>query len=294
MSGKNYKKCRYCQKNYAKSKEHIIVNSRLDSINKFKNLTQRNDNIKKTYKNITCMECNHILGEYESKNWICLANATIWKILAGNTNNAFEGDSEYILQHSDERCIKNFENALLTVIKSKNLALRDNTFTFNIDHKTIDSENKPGKSIMKYNVKCADESGRPLKGVRIYMFQNNANLGYEWLSNDNGEVPMTVLAGLEMVKIVSEKLTIQNQCTAEKIYKDLDIIIYVSLGPGNHRILVMLPLKCPHMYYTGWPNTRLAMFLKKKNLRIVQDHISDIRIIDLKQIWDSEHSNPAD
>ena len=135
MSRKNYKKCRYCQKNYARSKEHIIVNSRLDSLNKFKNLTQRNDNIRKTYKNITCTECNHILGEYESKNWICLANATIWKILAGNTNSAFEEDSEYILKHSDERCIKNFENVLLTVIKSTNLALQDNTFTFNIDHK---------------------------------------------------------------------------------------------------------------------------------------------------------------
>ena len=294
MSGKNYKKCRYCQNCDAVSNEHIIVNSRLRSINAFKNSTQRNDNVQKAYKNITCNTCNHILGEYESKRWSSLAYATIWKILAGNVNNIFNEGSEYILKHSDEYCMKNFENQLLTIIKSKNLVLPEHTFTFSIDPKTLDFENKPGKACQKVVFNFVDESGLPIEGASAYVKPKGGSekeKGYYSQSNKAGKAFLNILMRLEMIKIVSEKLTIRNDKTKEEIYKDVDVIIYISLNPNSHRSLVILPLICK--YDTGWPNTPIKLS-HKGFLRIVQKHISDIKIIKLKPIRNSEHNSTTD
>ena len=276
------KKCRYCKKWAARSKEHIIVNSRLRSINKFKNPTQKNDNVRKTYKNITCNECNHALGEYESNSWSSLAYSTIWKILAGNANDAFEEDSEYILMHSDRDCIKHYENQILKCIKFNNVGIPDNTFSFSIDSNTVDPENKPGKAVKKVVFRTIDESGRPIKGAAVYMKPKGGSdkeKGYYSQSNEKGEASLSVLMRLEMVKIVSEKITIRNDYTKEIIYKDIDIIIYFSFNPDNHRTLVILPLICK--YNTGWPNTPFKLS-HKGFLGIAQDYISEIRIVDLK------------
>lgn len=294
MLGKNYKKCRYCQNRDASSREHIIVNSRLRSINKFKDPAQRNDNAQKAYKNITCEACNNFLGEYESKRWSFLAYATIWKILAGNTNNAFEKGSEYVLKHSAERCIKHFEDTLRTAIESKNTILPGNTFTFNVDPKTLDPENKSGKAVKNMIVKCVDESGHPIKGAAVYMKPKGGDdeeRGYYSQSDENGQASLSVLVRLEMVKIISEKLTIQNIYTKEEICKDIDIIIYVSLDPDNHRTLVIFPFICG--YNIGWSNTHFKM-RHRGFLRIVQDNISDIRIVGLKPMWNSEHTTSTD
>ena len=285
MSGKNYKKCRYCQNCDASSREHIIVNSRLRSINEFKDTAQRNDNVRKTYKNITCEVCNHILGEYESKRWSFLAYSTIWKILAGNVNNAFEEGSEYVLKHSNKRCIKHFEDTLLTAVKSKNTVLPTNTFTFSVDLKTLDPENKSGKAIKNIIIKCVDESDQPIKGTAVYIKPKGGSdeeRGYYSQSDEKGKASLSVLMRLEMVKIVCEKLVIQNDYTKEEIYKNIDIIIYVSLDLDNHRTIVILPLICK--YTTRWPNTPINLS-HKELLRIVQNHISDIRIVEIKPMW---------
>ena len=286
MPKQNYKKCRYCRNSDATSREHIIVDSRLRSINKFKNSTQRNDNIPKTYKNITCKECNQILGEYESTKWSFLAYATIWKILAGNANDAFTKKSEYILKHSDKRCIEYFENVLLAAIKSKNLVLPEYTFTFDIEPKTLNSENKLGKAIQSAVVRCVgDELGLPIEGVVVYLKPKGGSdkeKGYYSQSNESGEASLNILMRLEMIKIVSERLTIQNSITKEEICKNIDVIIYVSLNLENHRTLVILPLL--GTYNTGWPNTPLKTS-HKGFLKIVQNHISDIKIVGLKPMW---------
>ena len=284
MSRKNYKKCRYCQNSDASSREHIIASSRLRSIKEFKNSSQRNDNFRKRYKNITCEECNNILGEYESKSGPFLAYATIWKILAGNANNVFEEGSEYILDHSDECCIKSIEDRFLAIIKSKNLVLTDLTFRFDIDYNTLDCENKPGKAYKNVVYNFVNESGLPVDGLVGYMKPKGGSgedEGYYSQSNKEGEVSMNILLRMEMIKIVSEKLTIQNCETKEEIHKDIDVIIYISLGPGSHRSLVILPLMCE--YDTGWPNTPVKSS-HRGFLRIVQDRIADIRITNLKQI----------
>ena len=278
------KKCRYCKGRNATSKEHIIVDSRLRNINKFKNLAQRDDDIRKIYRHITCDACNHVLGEYESKDWIHLAYATIWKILAGNTNNAFKEESEYVLRHSDELCTKDLEYRFLDVIKS-NKVLPNHTFTFSMDDRTLNFENKPGKAITNTSIRCVDDLGRPVEGAKVCMFQNNARIGDESTTDEKGQASLKVLMGLEMVKIVSEKLTIQNKDTKEEIYMDFDIIIYISIGPGNHRILVLAPLICSHMYNIGWSNPKLY---HKDTLKIVQKHISDARIVELKRVFDGQ------
>ena len=282
MLEKNYKKCRYCQNRDASSREHIITNDRLRSINEFKYQAQRNDNAQKAYKNITCEECNNFLGKYESKWWSSLAYATIWKILAGNTNNAFEKGSEYVLKHSSEHCIKHFEDTLRTVTESENRKLPENTFTFNIDPKTLDPENKSGKAVKKKVMKFIDKSGHPVKEVAVCIKPKGGDEEegiYYSQSDESGKVTLNVLMRLEMVKIASEKLTIQNINTKEEIYEDIDIIIYISIGPDNHRILVIFPLICE--YNTNWPDTPVEIS-HRGFLKIIQDTVSDIKIVKLK------------
>ena len=281
---KYYKKCRYCKNHNASSREHIIANSRSHSINKFKNQTQRNDNIQKAYKNITCKKCNNTLGQYESKSWYSLAYATIWKILAGNTNNAFKNGSTYVLKHSSKYCIESYEDRFLTLVKSKNRILPNYTFKITVDPNTLILENKPGKAVQKMVVSLTDKSDHPIKrmDVRLKPQIPDGSSGevdpYYSQSDENGQATFNVLLRLETVKIVSEKLTIQNMITEEKIYKDIDIIIYVSIGPYNSGILIMLPLICNHN--TGWYFIPLDMF-HREYLKIVQDAIPDIKILTL-------------
>ena len=126
------KKCRFCKKNNASSREHVLVNSRLKEINQFRSTNQKNDNRKKRFTQITCTECNNKLGQYEERNRSSLAYATVWKILAGNTNGVFKGAPEFLLKYSSNSCIETYENSLLNIIKSKKQVLPENTFGFDI------------------------------------------------------------------------------------------------------------------------------------------------------------------
>ena len=142
LSEKNCKKCRYCQKNDAASKEHIIANRRLKEIQKPKPSEQKNDNIKKHYRGITCQRCNHILGQYEQESKDHLAISTVWKIMAGNSNGVFDQKLPYFLKNSTAGCIEKYERRVLDIINLKKV-MPENTFGFDIVYQGVsDSKGK--------------------------------------------------------------------------------------------------------------------------------------------------------
>jgi hypothetical protein len=124
-------KCIFCAEKNASSKEHLIANSRLRRIQSLKAEKQRNDNIRKKYKKITCEDCNRKLGQYEARQSVNLAYSTIWKILAGNINNAFT-DQDYILSNTQGDSIQSFEKQIREVIEGEYI-LPANTFAFDIE-----------------------------------------------------------------------------------------------------------------------------------------------------------------
>ena len=126
-----HKKCRFCKKNNASSREHILARSRLHRINQFRPDNLKNDNYRKKFRGITCKKCNSELGRYEELQWSSLAYATIWKILVGNTNDVFRSIPVFLLKHTNNSCREAHENLILNVIKSKKI-LPENTFGFDI------------------------------------------------------------------------------------------------------------------------------------------------------------------
>ena len=109
------KKCRMCKENLASSKEHLITNSRLNTINK--NRKGTNDNNQKTFKNITCKDCNNLLGKYEY-SILLRSHITLWKILAGNINDTFNKDTnnKYKLENTLVKSLELYEKEILDII----------------------------------------------------------------------------------------------------------------------------------------------------------------------------------
>jgi hypothetical protein len=271
-------KCRYCKDKNPSSKEHLVANRRLIQINSFKQLEEINDNVPKTFKKITCESCNNELGKYEDKSAFNLAHATIWKILAGNINNAFERYPEYILKISSLKTININEEQLLNIIK-ENLILPELTFTFSFDAQKSIFQNRFGEAVKKIVSKVLDENGNPIEDAVFYSkdsFLNNNDSGYISKSNKNGEINIDILTRIEKIKIIKENIHINNEI------KEIEIIIYISFDANNHRLILIFPLIGE--IKIGLKNKFIEIIFEDL-LIILQKHLPEISITELKNYY---------
>ena len=163
------KRCVFCTERNASSKEHLIANSRLKRIQSFKAEEQRNDNIRKKYKKITCEICNRRLGKYEEKSPVTLAYSTAWKILAGNINGTFT-DQDYILSNTKEEGVKSYEKQIRKIIEGE-FILPANTFAFDIENGNSFAINF-GIATFNYKTEIVDENGHPVEDALLYLKDN--------------------------------------------------------------------------------------------------------------------------
>lgn len=276
----NNKTCRYCGLRLASSKEHLIADSRLTRIKSFRYPDQANDNVRKTFKGITCEPCNRELGKYEEKRWSSLAYATVWKILAGNLNLSFS-DLSHKLSNSDMLCISSFEELLRLVIKGGNRVLPSLTFSFDFDPNSLKSDHNHTVAVQKIQISFKDEAGNPIQGATFYAKDKKGtspNSAYLGISDAGGMAESKVLIALESVCVVAEEVCIENTDNGEKIFKLIDVIIYISFDMNRHRLVLILPLIGD--LQTPWPNCNLRVS-HKGFIPILQKHIKDIRIIDI-------------
>ena len=238
------KKCRFCKVNNASSKEHLIADSRLRTINSFKSSTETNDNIQKTYKKITCEACNNKLGVYEEKYRHNLAYATIWKLLGGNINKSFDRQNEFYLNNSLYPAIELFEHLMLDVIRN-NKILQQHTFKFDLDPENSEFTNKFGFAAKKVVIKPVDESGMPIEGVKVFVKDKGGGKdekGYISSSNECGVAELNILTRIESIRIIKETIFVEASNNGWKLKVDFDMIIYLSFDSNSNRLLVILPL----------------------------------------------------
>lgn len=275
-------KCRYCRTNNASSKEHLVANRRLSQINSFKNPEEINDNVPKTFKKITCETCNNELGKYEDKSEFNLAHATIWKILAGNINNAFERYSQYTLNNSSIRTIAICEEQLFNTIQNS-LILPNLTFTFSFDAQKSVFQNRFGEAVSKNIPKVFDINGNPLDDVTLYSkdsFPNNNDIGYFAKSNNYGEFDLSILTNFEKIIIVKENIQIFIDNIETR--SDIDIIIYVTYNANNHRLILFYPLigEIQNVKYNSIVEINFRDFLL-----ILNSHIPEFAITELNEYF---------
>lgn len=270
----NNKVCRYCGLRPASSKEHLIANSRLTRIKSLKYPGQPNDNVRKTFKGITCEPCNKELGKYEEGRWSSLAYATVWKILAGNLNSSFS-DPSHKLSNSDVPYISSWEEILQLVVRDGHQVLPLLTFSFDFDPSSLKSDYSHTVAVQKIKISLKNEVGDPIQGGILYAKDkkgSSLNSAYVGISDAGGMAESTVLIALESVCVVAEELCIENTENGEKIFKLIDFIIYISFDFNRHRLVLILPLIGD--LQTPWPNCNLRAS-HKGFISILQKHIKE-------------------
>lgn len=280
--------CRYCKEKNASSKEHLIANSRLASINSFKAKKETNDNIQKTYKKITCENCNNELGKYEEKKWSNLAYATIWKVLAGNINDAFKRQPDYLLKNTSKSTIKFFEQQFLDIIKKEKI-IPGNTFKFDFDPMDSDLTKKFGLAVKPVVLKTVDENGKPIEGVKIFSKDKGGGSnegGYIASTDGTGKAELNILTRVELIRVVEETSTLTNLDTNEKKSFKTDFLIYVSFNSNSHRLLFILPLI--NQINTNWSNARIQL-LHRGFLKIIQENFTELKITCLNEYFKSDN-----
>jgi len=117
----------------ASSKEHVINNSRRIFI---KNRGANLGNTKARFRGITCSNCNSYLGSIEEKTYSGLAIATLWKVLAGNINNAFERAPWAQIHYTDLITIKNTLDILRNALLEAKV-FPENMFGYNLTYSGV-------------------------------------------------------------------------------------------------------------------------------------------------------------
>lgn len=69
-------------------------------------------NMKARFRGITCNECNHVMGQIEEKTWSGLAISTMWKVIAGNINGAFDRAAWAQTQNSNPDTLNHYSEML--------------------------------------------------------------------------------------------------------------------------------------------------------------------------------------
>lgn len=261
------KRCVFCTERNASSKEHLIANSRLKRIQSFKAEEQKNDNVRKKYKKITCEGCNRSLGKYEAESPVNLAYSTAWKILAGNINGAFT-DQDYILRSTEEDGVKSYEEQLRNIIEGEYI-LPANTFTFDIEIDNSFAINF-GVATFNYRARIEDENG-PVEDA-LFCLKDNAGSEkegeYSATSDEDGNCNLEILVAIELVRVFTSELTLRNVETGEVLVKNIDFIFYISLD-SLHRLILILPIIGATQ--TPWENSEVQ-FIHRDFLEIIWEN----------------------
>lgn len=278
------KVCRFCKVRPPSSKEHVIADSRLRQIKSFK--PDSNDNIQRTFKGITCEECNNFLGDtYESHSPFHLAYATIWKVLAGNVNNAFNRLPDFQLNNTSSEAIEKAEAQLLSHLNKPELCLPEITFEFDLDALEGFSESS-NAATKKLQINIVDENGHPIQGA-VTALRDKAGgeeeRGYSAETNALGRADLEVLMRLELVRSVSYNTNVQNLDSGERFTKKSDAIVYVSQAANARRLLVLLPINSP--IQTNWANARIEIS-EPGFLPLVQENFPDLKIKAIRPYFD--------
>ncbi len=284
---RNVKICRYCHKNTASSREHLIVKAMLSRINLLRSDDIKDDNIRKTFKNITCPECNNTLGQYEGKTITNLVYATVWKILAGNANSASFSE-EHCLKNTGIEVIESHEKQLLEIIKGGERVLPNNTFYFDFDTNSVSDKSSYTMVSQKFRVRVVNEAGDPIEGASVATGGDSKhNAAYFTKTNSDGRTELQILRIYHAVFVTSEELIIENQHTLESFSKEVDVIISLSYNSHGHRVIVVLPLV--GTIQTGWKNSYIRFTYKKSYLDIVRNNIKDINITSLSPYFSEDN-----
>jgi hypothetical protein len=284
-------KCRKCKIEDASSKEHLIANSRLSQINSFKTINEKNDNIPKTYKKITCENCNNLMGRYEEKRWSNLAYATAWKILAGNYNSAFEQYPDFIIKNTPKEIIEKYESELLMLINGDGF-LPENTFTFSFDPNLSDLKKKFGFASVQCIIKLLDQDGNIIHGASVYSKDNGGGekeVGYQATTDKYGMAKIDVLTRVEIVRVITEDLILTNINSGEKKNAIIDIVVYISFNSNSHRLVFIFPLLAK--YQTNWEDGTKINVSHKGFLNILQNNFPEIAFTEIEEYYKTTPNN---
>ena len=167
------------------------------------------------------------------------------------------------------------------MIKSGNRILPSLTFSFDFDPNSLKSDYNHTAAVQKIRILSKDEAGDPIQGAKFYAEDEKGtspNSAYVGISDAGGMAEYKVLIALESVCVVAEELCIENTDNGEKIFKLIDLIIYISFDMNRHRLVLILPLIGD--LQTPWPNCNLRVS-HKDFISILQKNIKEIRIIDI-------------
>ncbi|OYU13025.1 MAG: hypothetical protein CFE38_05365 [Comamonadaceae bacterium PBBC1] len=265
----------------ASSKEHLISSKRLNQIkltNKI--LTNANDNIKKTYKHITCESCNNELGIYESKSEINLGYATIWKLLAIN----------YSKQEIKINYLKFKNTSLLTIFKfmtilqkciKENGVFENSTFVFDY-YLGAKVEPTYNQGIFQSSIKSVDENGNPIEDVNIYISTNgfhSGDRGFATKSDESGTAKIRILKNADYLNIFSVPFYVVDHARGFISQTFIEWAFYAIINSNGARILIALPLT----------DEKIAKYLDeriyKSNLEeIIKNNFTELEILNLKSL----------
>ena len=280
----NSKICRYCFERPPSSKEHLIADRRLSRIKSFKEIEYRNNNIRKTFKKITCETCNKELGRYEDRSLLNLAYSTVWKILAGNINLAFFADY-HKLKNSDISCIAHYESELLSIVKDDKAIMPFHTFYFDFDPASLPPISFHTAAVKNIKHIITDEAGNPIERAKVF-FKDKAGseseAGCIGISDSQGIAELGILMCLESVYVVPEVLWIENISSDEIISKVIDFIIYISFDSNRHRLIVILPIF--GSLHTSWPNANIRT-THKDFFSMAREYVREIKITSLRSYF---------
>lgn len=281
--------CRFCRSRPASSREHVVARSRLKTINSFKSDQERNDNIKKEYRGITCDKdspergCNNAIGKYEEFSWSNLAQATVWKVLAGNINQVFTEDW-LIISNAPPDTILHYEDMLCSAIKS-NSKFPDLTYTFDLDASN-------SELFSKFGIASKSVHFRARQGAAFYSKDSaasNEDAGYLAEANEQGEAELNVLMRLETIEVVTGEAELINLESGERKLFVADYIIYLSADANSHRIAFILPLVGGIV--TGW-SAEAAIEVGKANfLDILNKNMSNLKITKISPYFEANSSS---
>jgi hypothetical protein len=236
--------CQWCLKKRANSKEHLIVSKRLKEVRSKKLISERNDNVTKTFKGITCKDCNKLLKDYEERDSATLSYVTVWKLLAGNMNNKFSGHQNFLLVNSSCETIKFFGDMLKSAIQNGNV-FPNNTFRYSIDLNKWTAKNDTYSYVSNDPLTItAGKTGLPLEGARVYVSGNNEDdIGVVKETGKDGRTELTLPMRVEKLYIIADEIRIENISTGETINKTIDFVFYISHRAELDRIIFFIPLQ---------------------------------------------------
>ena len=113
-----------------------------------------------------------------------------------------------------------------------------------------------------------------MQGVHVGIFDKNSSstkfIG-SGTTDKEGYTSFDILMGIEIVKVITEKVTIENCQTKEIVVNNVDYIVYISFDRESHGLLVILPIV---EIKTPWPNA-LCQVVERDYLEIIKENLPE-------------------